>query len=129
MTQTNYNENKYHIGDHDQRPWGTWEVTDVRKENNEDVIEKKITVNPTGILSLQSHKYRREIWTVLSGKIRVTLNDKILDLNKGETIHIPLGAKHRMANPFHEEAIIHEIQIGKCMESDIIRYEDQYGRA
>ncbi len=124
----NYNPDGYTIGDYDTRPWGKWEVTNITKEGNEEMIEKKITVNPSGILSLQSHKYRREIWTVISGTIRVTLDDQIFDLKTGETIKIPLGAKHRMANPFEQEAVIHEVQIGQCMESDIIRYEDHYGR-
>ena len=124
-----YDPQKFTIGDCDDRPWGSWEVTDVREENGEEVVEKKITVHPTGILSLQSHKYRREIWTVLEGAIRVVLDDKVLDLQKGDTVAIPLGTKHRMSNPFLETAIVHEIQMGQCMESDIIRYEDKYGRA
>lgn len=126
---TNYNENEYTVGDSDTRPWGAWEVLAVREENGEQVVEKKITITPDGILSLQSHKFRREKWTVLSGKIRVTRDDEIIDLETGQSIDIPQGAKHRMANPFDDIATVHEIQMGQCMESDIIRYEDKYGRA
>lgn len=124
-----YNPDEYAIGDHDERPWGSWEVIDVQSKNGEHVIEKKITVYPTGLLSLHSHRHRCETWTVLSGTIRVVLNEETFDLKKGESIKIPVGAKHRIANPYQEEAVVHEIQNGQCRESDIVRYEDKYGRA
>ncbi len=106
-----------------------WEVLDTGVENGEEFCIKKITVNPGGILSLQSHKLRREVWTALEGSIEVTRDDKIITLSKGETIDIPCGAVHRMANRSDTVAVIHEIQRGICREDDIIRLEDVYGRS
>jgi mannose-6-phosphate isomerase-like protein (cupin superfamily) len=118
----------YRIGESDKRPWGLWEVLDTGRENNEEYCLKRITVNPGGVLSLQSHNYRREEWTVESGTLEVTRNDEIITLQAGETIFIPQGAKHRMANRTDTPTVVKEIQRGVCREDDIIRYEDIYGR-
>ena len=119
----------YKIGEHDTRPWGTWEVLDLGQENGEEFCTKKITVSPNGILSLQSHKLRREDWTVLEGVLEVTRNDEVLVLQVGQSVHIPCGAVHRMANRGTIPAVVKEIQRGVCREDDIIRYEDIYGRS
>ena len=65
--------NNYVRGEHDTRPWGTWEVIDC----GYGFCVKKITVNPEGILSLQLHHFRAEHWVIVSGKATVTLNDDI----------------------------------------------------
>jgi mannose-6-phosphate isomerase-like protein (cupin superfamily) len=119
----------YRPGETDTRPWGRWEVLQTGHEDGEEFCAKRITVIPGGVLSLQSHKGRRETWTVEAGVLEVTLNDDIHVLQKGETIDIPLGAKHRMANRGSVDAVVHEIQRGICREDDIIRYEDIYGRS
>lgn len=119
----------YRIGETDTRPWGIWEVLDTGIENGEEYCVKKITVNPGGILSLQSHELRREVWTVLEGIIEVTRNKEIISLAVGKTIDIPCGAIHRMANRSDKIAVIHEVQRGICREDDIKRYEDVYGRS
>ena len=49
--------NNYKKGDHDTRPWGTWEVLDA----GDTFCVKKITVTPGNILSLQSHNHRAEL--------------------------------------------------------------------
>lgn len=118
----------YTIGETDTRPWGTWEVLDAGIENDEEFCIKKITVIPQGVLSLQSHQFRREEWTVLQGVLEVTRNDDIITLHAGDSIDIPCGAKHRMANRGTTNTIVKEIQRGICREDDIIRYEDIYGR-
>ena len=131
MNDTPHNlaaQSGYIIGETDTRPWGTWEVLDTGAENGEDFCVKKITVIPNGVLSLQSHQLRREEWTVTEGVLEVTLNNDIVTLQVGETIHIPCGAKHRMANRGTVNAVVKEIQRGVCREDDIIRYEDIYGR-
>ena len=118
----------YRPGETDTRPWGMWAVLETGTENGEEFCIKNITVIPGGVLSLQSHKLRRENWTLVSGVLEVTLNDRIITLHPGDTIDIPLGAKHRMANRGTVPAVVREIQRGICREDDIIRYEDIYGR-
>ena len=86
-------------------------------------------VKPGGVLSLQSHKYRSEHWTVVSGTAEVTVNDDVKILRENESVYIPLGAVHRMANPQEEDMHLIEVQCGSYLgEDDIIRYEDIYAR-
>lgn len=122
----------YTIGETDTRPWGKWKVLETGTENGPNGIEeyciKEITVNAGGVLSLQSHTMRREEWTVLSGEIEVTRDKDLILLKAGETVHIPMGCIHRIANHSKKKAVIREIQRGTCREEDIIRYEDIYGR-
>lgn len=118
----------YRPGEKDIRPWGTWEVLETGEDGGEEYCIKRIIVNPGGVLSLQSHKQRREEWTVEQGTLEVTRYDDIHVLQAGETIDIPLGAKHRMANRTDKPVVVLEIQRGLCREDDIVRYEDIYGR-
>jgi len=116
---------QYKVGDSDQRPWGSYVVTGVGYNSaNEEFCTKDITVRAGGILSLQSHDQRREKWTVRSGELTVVLDNKLLTLAAGQSIDIPLGAIHCMANLSSSECVVEEIQEGVCREADIKRYAD-----
>ncbi len=120
----------YKIGDTDNRPWGTYTVTGVgMNKAGEEYCEKSITVNPGQALSLQSHEYRREHWTVESGVLTVISDDQRLELKAGQDVRLPQGAIHCMANLGKEPCIVKELQEGLCREDDIKRYVDSYGRA
>jgi mannose-1-phosphate guanylyltransferase len=107
------------------RPWGHYEV--LSDLQNHKV--KRIFVKPNAGLSLQSHNKRMEHWVVVQGVASVECNLKQFTLTKGESIHIPLQAKHRLANNTKEPLIVIETQIGEYLgEDDIIRYEDNYNR-
>ena len=46
-----------------------------------------------------------------------------------ETIFIPLGAIHRIENPYKNPVKIIEAQVGSILkETDIVRYQDVNGR-
>lgn len=108
-----------------QRPWGTYTVL----EKGEKHILKRIDVRPGGRLSLQSHHHRDEHWFVLSGQAEVQREDKVDVLNSGDSINIPKGTKHRLGNPGAGTLTIFEVQTGDFLdESDIVRYDDEYGR-
>jgi mannose-6-phosphate isomerase-like protein (cupin superfamily) len=67
---------------------------------------------------------------VVSGVAEVTLDDQIHTLRPGQSIDIPLGAKHRVANPGVDTLEFIEVQTGTYFgEDDIIRYQDNYGRS
>jgi mannose-1-phosphate guanylyltransferase / mannose-6-phosphate isomerase len=124
------NLKEYQVGDSDERPWGCYVVTGLGlNDKGEEYCEKEITVNPGKILSLQSHKLRRELWQVKKGTLTVVLNDRKLTLKEGEKIEMPLGSIHCMANVESEPCVVYEKQEGVCREEDIIRYVDAYGRA
>ncbi|MDB2369689.1 mannose-1-phosphate guanylyltransferase/mannose-6-phosphate isomerase [Planktomarina temperata] len=109
----------------DHRPWGWFESLALG-----DCFQvKRICVKPSAALSLQSHKHRSEHWIVVEGTAKVTINDEITLVSEGQSIYVPLGAKHRMENPGKLPMVLIEVQIGTYLgEDDIIRYEDVYAR-
>ncbi len=107
------------------RPWGWYTCL----ADGEGYLTKVICVSPKQKLSIQSHNHRSEHWVVLEGHAKVVLNDKDYFLEAGQSIDIPVQAKHSLQNPYEEELKIIEVQKGDYIsEDDIIRYEDIYGR-
>ncbi|GGE05001.1 phosphomannose isomerase type II C-terminal cupin domain [Psychroflexus salis] len=112
--------------EHDKRPWGEYFVL-------EDAVThkvKRIEVKPGGRLSYQYHHKRSEVWTIVSGVGRITLNGDVQDYHAGQVIHIPQGMKHRIENPSSSEnCVFIEVQLGTYFgEDDIVRIEDDYDR-
>ena len=109
----------------DYRPWGSFENLAV----GEGFRVKRITLNPGGSLSLQSHQYRSEHWVVVVGTATVTVENEIRLMSENQSIYVPLGAKHRIVNQSSEVAILIEVQMGSYLsEDDISPYNDLYGR-
>ncbi len=107
------------------RPWGRY----TNLFNGKNFLIKEIHIDSKGILSLQKHFYRSEHWVIIKGNPKITLSKKIFWKKPGETIFIPRGAIHRIHNPGQKKIKIMEAQIGSILkESDIVRYEDVYGR-
>ena len=109
----------------DYRPWGWFESLVL----GDGFKVKRISVNPGAALSLQSHQHRSEHWVVVQGVATITIEDEIKTVGIGQSVYIPIGAKHRMEN--HEVApmVLIEVQTGSYLgEDDIIRIEDRYAR-
>jgi mannose-1-phosphate guanylyltransferase/mannose-6-phosphate isomerase len=107
------------------RPWGHFEIL----ADESDFKSKKIIIDPGSQLSYQSHARRAEHWVVISGEGEVTLNEKKIQMLPGQSIHIPVGAKHRIRNPGQQPLIFVEVQTGSYFgEDDIVRYLDDYNR-
>lgn len=107
------------------RPWGSFHVLDEQPSFK----VKRITVNPGGRLSLQSHRQRSEHWTVVSGLATVTIGKSTSKMSRGQSIDIALGAIHRLESLDGGKVEIIEVQFGDYLgEDDIIRYDDVYAR-
>ena len=107
------------------RPWGTYESLDIGERHQ----VKRLTVRPGGKLSLQSHRHRSEHWVVVKGAALVTNGDSVFVLEENQSVYIPQGLKHRLANAGESDLELIEIQTGDYLgEDDIVRYEDHYGR-
>ena len=66
----------------------------------------------------------------MSGVACVELDGKEIILEKNGYVHIPIGARHRIHNKGTELVEIVETQVGSYLgENDIVRYEDDFGRA
>lgn len=107
------------------RPWGYFESVAI----GERFQVKRIVVKPNAALSLQSHSQRSEHWVVVAGLAKVTIDGEIKLIKEGESVYIPIGAKHRLENKKRDILILIEVQIGFYLgEDDIVRYEDNYAR-
>ena len=107
------------------RPWGRY----INLFNGKNFLIKELFVKSKGILSLQKHFHRAEHWLVTQGSPKITLNKKHFIKKPSETIFIPLGAIHRIENPNKKPVKIIEAQVGSVLkETDIVRYQDIYGR-
>lgn len=123
LKQTGRGEALLHTCVH--RPWGTYEGL----VESDRFQVKRIVVNPGQQLSLQMHHHRAEHWVVVKGTARVTCGDHELTLHEDESTYIPIGSKHRLANPGKIPLEIIEVQSGSYLgEDDIVRIEDSYGR-
>jgi mannose-1-phosphate guanylyltransferase/mannose-6-phosphate isomerase len=107
------------------RPWGNYTNLFEGKE----FLIKELYVKPKGILSLQKHHHRAEHWLVTKGNPKITLNKDSFIKKPNEHIFIPLEAIHRIQNPGKKPVKIIEAQVGSILkETDIVRFEDVYGR-
>jgi len=107
------------------RPWGGY--TSVLTGPRFQV--KRLFVKPGKKLSLQKHHHRAEHWIVVSGTAEVTIDGKVTMISENQSIYLPLGCLHRLANPGKILLELIEVQTGSYLgEDDIIRVEDEFGR-
>jgi len=120
------NKNKYYKKKNVYyRPWGRY----VNLFEGKGFLIKELFVKPKGLLSLQKHHHRSEHWLVTQGVPKITLNKDNFLKKPNDHIFIPLGAVHRIQNLNKKPVKIIEAQVGAILkESDIIRYQDIYGR-
>jgi mannose-1-phosphate guanylyltransferase/mannose-6-phosphate isomerase len=108
------------------RPWGKY--TNLFK--GKEFLIKELFIKHKGILSLQKHYLRAEHWLVTQGNPKITLNKDNFIMRPNKHIFIPLEAIHRIQNPGKKPVKIMEAQVGSILkETDIVRYQDFYGRA
>jgi mannose-1-phosphate guanylyltransferase/mannose-6-phosphate isomerase len=108
------------------RPWGYYDSID----KGERFQVKRIVVHPGGTLSLQKHHHRAEHWIVVRGTAEVTIGTEVKSVHENESIYIPIGAVHRLANQGKIPLELIEVQTGSYLgEDDIIRIDDVYKRS
>ena len=107
------------------RPWGYYQGVDAGGRYQ----VKRIMVKPGAQLSLQKHFHRAEHWVVVTGTAEVTIGETISTVHENESVYIPLGSVHRLANPGKIALELIEVQVGSYLgEDDIVRLDDVYGR-
>ena len=108
------------------RPWGNYDSVD----EGERFQVKRIVVNPGAELSLQMHHHRAEHWIVVKGTALVTKGEEEFLVSENQSTYIPLGTLHRLKNPGKFPLELIEVQSGSYLgEDDIVRFDDNYGRA
>ena len=104
------------------KPWGSYDLI----SHGEKCTVKLIHVSRAGVLSLQSHKNRSELWIPLDKGMKIEVGKKKFIGKKGYQYLIPKGIKHRLSSL--RGGSILELSFGNVDENDIIRYDDIYGR-
>jgi mannose-1-phosphate guanylyltransferase/mannose-6-phosphate isomerase len=127
LTMYNINKNRYYKRKNVfLRPWGSY--VNLFKGNN--FLIKELLIKPKGILSLQKHYLRSEHWLITKGYPRIILNHNSFKKKPNEHLFIPVNSIHRIKNPGKQNVRIMEAQIGSQLkETDIVRFDDIYGRA
>tara|TARA_B100001094_G_C18186806_1_gene804338 strand:- start:3131 stop:3475 length:345 start_codon:yes stop_codon:yes gene_type:complete len=107
-----------------KKPWGFEKIWAF--SNREDgYVGKIIHINKGCRLSLQKHEKKEETIVVLSGKLKLVLEDKTLILNPQDFFHIIPGTIHRFCS-IDEDCTLIEVSTKEL--DDVIRIEDDYGR-
>jgi mannose-1-phosphate guanylyltransferase/mannose-6-phosphate isomerase len=108
------------------RPWGSYQGL----AQGAHFQVKHIVVQPGRSLSLQKHNHRAEHWVVVGGTAKVECNNVEKLVYPNESVYIARGTVHRLSNPGKIPLNLIEVQSGDYLgEDDIIRFDDQYGRA
>ena len=101
------------------RPWGWWRV--LSDEPGSKV--KELTILPGRSLSMQRHRMRDEVWTVVEGSCTIVLGMREVVLKPdGNSLTIRAETWHRAFNPHDVPCQVVEVQRGySCDENDIER--------
>jgi len=111
--------------DFEQRPWGRYFVL----ADAADCKVKRLEVDAGKRLSYQRHARRCEHWFVVDGVATVTIDGVEQRRTRGESIDVPVGAWHRLANLGERTLVVVEVQLGDYFgEDDIERQSDDFGR-
>ncbi|MBW3658181.1 MAG: phosphomannose isomerase type II C-terminal cupin domain [Actinobacteria bacterium] len=108
----------------DERPWGRF----TRYAFNERCTVKIIEVEAGGVLSLQRHARRDELWVALDPGLTFVIDDDELSPSVGEPHLVPAGSVHRVRAGDASGRFL-EVAFGEFDEDDIERLEDAYGRS
>ena len=108
-----------------EKPWGheeIWAVTD-------RYVGKVLVIEAGKRLSLQKHDVKDESILVVSGRLRLYLEDdagtvQVMELGPGEHRHVPTGRIHRYEAIERTELM----EVSTPELDDVIRLEDDFGR-
>jgi len=104
--------------------WGWYKVISKKRTKGHKV--KYLYIESNKSLSNQKHFKRSEHWFVLEGSLHLDLVvnevEMSVDMEKGDSIDIPVGSWHHPQNRTDKPCLILEIQHGEeCEEEDIER--------
>ena len=107
------------------RPWGWFDSI----ASGDGFQVKRIFVKPEAALSIQSHEHRTEHWIVVAGTAIVNIDGVEKVITVGQSVYVPIGAVHSIANAGKLPMVLIEVRIGTYLgEDDIKRFNNEYGR-
>lgn len=105
------------------REWGIHEML----ISSETYRVRKVTVFPGMSMSLHQHEFRSEQWSIVEGTATITLGAETKDYKRNDSIYVPVGMKHKVANYGDTNVVIIEVGLGESLEeTDMVRiYDDK----
>jgi quercetin dioxygenase-like cupin family protein len=105
-----------------EKPWGkeVW----FADNGIENYLGKILYINKGHRLSLQKHERKHETLYLLNGKVKLTLDKKVINWEIGKTIEIEPGMVHRF-EAIEESTLL---EVSTWYPDDVIRLEDDYDR-
>ena len=104
------------------REWGIHEL--LNYSNGYKV--KKVTVFPGMMMNLHQHELRAEYWSVVEGTATITIGTETKDYHKYDSVFVPIGVKHKVANKTDSNVVIIEVGIGdSILDNDMVKIYGQ----
>ena len=104
------------------REWGIHELLTY----SQGYKVKKVTVFPGMSMNLHQHELRSEHWAVVEGVATITLGNETRDYGKFESVFVPIGMMHKVANKTDKNVVIIEVGIGEIVsENDMVKIYNQ----
>ena len=94
-----------------EKSWGTFRVLDA----GEGSLTAKLTLTAGCGLRYHSHRFRDEVWTVLSGTGRAVLDGVERSVKPGDALSLPVGCRHTVFAETTLELI--EVQTGSRIDA------------
>ena len=102
--------------------YGWYRVIDVDNKYGQQVITKRVHVWSGKHISYHNHMKRTEIWTIISGRAEVVMDDRKFYVAAGDIVSIEAGVKHAIKAIGEVDMI--EVQIGESIsDDDIARFK------
>ena len=109
------------------KPWGFY-VTHYLADDVSTCF-KTLVIMPGEQISLQTHDKRSEFWFISHGDEFKFIVGREEDTNYSPSwLFIEQGQQHWIHNSGTIPLVINEMQMGTCLESDIVRIYDPYQR-
>ncbi len=90
-----------------EKSWGSYKVIDVEKGS----MTIKVTLNAGHSMNYHAHKYRDEVWTVVSGSGRTIVDGMEQKVKAGDVVTMSAGCRHTVVAETELKLI--EVQIGE----------------
>ena len=90
-----------------EKSWGTYQVIDIQEE----ALTVLVKLNPGHKMKYHNHDFRDEVWTIVSGRGQIIIDDKKKSVKTGDVITMKAGCKHTILAETELKVI--EVQLGK----------------
>lgn len=96
-----------------EKSWGSYQVIDIE----DDSMTIKVTLQPGHAMNYHSHDRRDEVWTIVSGTGRTTVDGMEQEVGAGDVITMQAGCRHMIWNTGSVPLQVIEVQLGRDIDA------------